>query len=517
MNDEPINLTDDGINVLSSLLLFTQVFFKLRTGRDFIVPRPEGRESHVITICRELTKVFYGEERRLLINVPPGHYKSTLLSYFVAWSLAHYPDCQFLYISYGKDLATGHTHNIKQIMQLPLYQDLFDVRIRRDSSAKDRFMTIQGGEVSAFGSDGDITGRNAGFSGVDRFSGAVILDDMHKPNEVHSDTMREAIKNGYQRTIEQRVRSPLVPLIGIGQILHESDLFVSLANGFDGHKWRVVKLQALDQHNNVLNPLVISKEELFIKREKSPYVFASQYQQDPIPAGGGIFKPEWFKKMTEEPKILETFLTVDTAETSKTYNDATVFSFWGIYRVNNFGRETDMLALHWIDCEELWCEPKDLKDEFLQFYARCMLHKVSPKKVAIERKSTGVTLSSVLGEYQGIQIINVERTRASGTKTDRYLEIQPYISSHLVSIPERAYHTDLCLEHCRKITANNSHGRDDIADTLYDAVKIGLISRLIISSHADSMQQDIIVQQIADKHARVQALRDKRYDNRERR
>ena len=27
-------------------------------------------------------------------------------------------------------------------------------------------------------------------------------------------------------------------------------------------------------------------------KEESPYVFASQYQQDPQPAGGGIFKKE---------------------------------------------------------------------------------------------------------------------------------------------------------------------------------------------------------------------------------
>jgi len=65
------------------------------------------------------------------------------------------------------------------------------------------------------------------------------------------------------------------------------------------------------------------------KQEKNPYVFASQFQQDPIPAGGALFKPENFIYLDHEPKIITSFITADTAETSKSYNDATVFCFWG--------------------------------------------------------------------------------------------------------------------------------------------------------------------------------------------
>jgi len=213
------------IQLLGSLLLFTKTFFKLYTGREFNISTPQSREPHQITICKTLTDIFYLKNLRLYINIPPGHGKSTFLTYFVAWAFAHYPDCQFLYISYGQELAAKHTANIKAIMQMPTYQQLFGVKIDPNSSAKDDFATNYGGRVKAFGSNGSITGQDAGLPGEERFTGCVIMDDMHKPGEVFSDRMREYVMQNYGYTIQPRPRSPIVPMVAIGQRLHEDDIF----------------------------------------------------------------------------------------------------------------------------------------------------------------------------------------------------------------------------------------------------------------------------------------------------
>src|SRR6202451_4388428 len=89
------------VKLWGSLLLFTQVFYKLRTGREFSVSQPICREPHVITLCKALTRVLRGEMPHLLINIPPRYGKTELLIHFVAWSLSRYPDSQFLYISYS--------------------------------------------------------------------------------------------------------------------------------------------------------------------------------------------------------------------------------------------------------------------------------------------------------------------------------------------------------------------------------------------------------------------------------
>ena len=486
--------------LLGSLLLFIQTFYKILTGRDFIVTQPVNRESHQIIICRELTKMFHLETANIVINVPPGHGKSTMLIYFIAWAMAHYPDSQHLYISYSKELAARHTFTIKQIMMLPYYRKLFGIEIRRDSSAKADFTTTQGGCVAAFGSEGAITGRDGGLPGMNRYSGCVVIDDPHKPDEVHSDTIRQRVIDNYNQTIKERRRSPNVPFCCMGQRLREEDLYEYLLNGNDGYYWNRVILKALDDAGNALNPMVRTKEMLLKEKQFNPYVFSAQHQQEPQPAGGGIFKEEWFTLLDDDPEILSTFITVDSAETKEEWNDATVFSFWGIYKIKQFNVDTELYGLHWINCVELRIEPKDLQNEFLQFYADCMRYHVKPLIAAIEKKSTGVTLCSILKEIQGLQIIEIKRTvdelidkkdSRYVNKIARFLSIQQYIASKYVSFPKYSKHSEMCIKHMGKITANDTHAHDDIADTCYDAIKLALIDKIALSYKYNNEQDEI--------------------------
>lgn len=484
-----------------SLLEFTRFFYKHLTGRDFIVSNPLGRESHHITVCRAFTNLF--EEQRhaygLIINLPPGYGKSVMTCMWIAWCYSHYPDCNFLYISYSHDLAAAHTAFIKQIMTSSLYRFLFGVEISSETRAKDFFMTTMGGACAAFGSSGAVTGRNAGNIGLSRFSGAVVIDDAHKPNEIHSDSIRESVTRNYVETISQRPRDNVVPIAFIGQRLHEEDLAAYLMSGKDVRKWDKVILQGIDIAGNALYPEAQSLEYLLELKEKQPFVFCSQIQQEPISSGGSMFKPEWFVLLDTEPDILTTFITADTAETDKNWNDATVFSFWGIYEVESFGKKTGQMGLHCLDSIELRIEPKDLKEAFLDFYANCTLHKIPPMMAAIERKSTGVTLVSVLRDLRGMTIREIERTRASGSKTERFFEIQPYIASKLISFPVYGRHTERCITHMSKITANNSHAHDDYADTLADAVRIALIEKTLYTNKEKDNNQRQIMQKMSQK------------------
>lgn len=494
--------------LLGSLLEFCKTFFPLLTGRDFIVSSPLGRESHIIIICRELVALHRGELEtpRLLINVPPGHFKSTLLCMFVGWCFAHNPRCNFLYISYSKPLAVKHTATIKQLLSLRHYQYLFDVKISSDSKAKEYFKTEQGGHVSAYGSSGSITGQDAGLP-QPGFNGAVIMDDMHKPDEVFSDTLRQSVIDNYLNTITKRARHTDTAFICLAQRLHEDDICQFLKDGRDGYKWRQVILQSLDAAGNALFPEVFPKDMLLKTKEFAPYVFAAQDQQEPAPAGGSVFKPEWFYLLDDEPELLQTFICCDTAETAASHNDATVFSFFGIYKIKQTGVDIEQLALHWIDCYECRVEPKDLENEFLTFWADCMRHKVQPSIAVIEKKSTGVTLSSILQSRRGLQIRSIERTRASGSKAQRYLEIQPLIAKGLVSFTKGARHSDMCLRQAEKITANDTHRHDDIIDTLYDGCKIALIDKSLYTEHKENETRRKIISNINRKQMQNKRLR----------
>lgn len=491
-----------------SFLMFCETFFPLVTGREFKISSPLGRESHFITISRELTSAFRLETQSLIINVPPGSGKSTILCLWVAWAMSRYPDCQFLYVSYGFELAAKHTEFIRRIIMLSHYQKLFGVSIRHDMKAKDHFVTNYGGSVKAFGSSGPITGQDAGLPNLPRFTGAVIMDDMHKPDEVHSDTMRQSVVKNYQETIVQRPRSPNVPMIFIGQRLHEDDLPAFLLSGKDERTWKAIVLKALDEANNALYPDINPKAQLLEKKDKNPYVFSSQYQQEPIPAGGALYKERDFMLLDVEPDFLCTFITADTAETAQSYNDASVFSFWGLYKVNDFGQDVELFAIHSIDCWEIRVEPKELEGSFKSFYGDCMLHKTKPMIAAIEKKSTGVTLLSVLEDVRGLELREVKRTKASGSKTARFLEMQPYIASRLVTFSRNARHAEQCITHMMKITANDTHRHDDIADTFYDAIKMALIDKtLFLQSTARAKQQAVTNHLAGNFNERLTAIR----------
>ena len=494
--------------LVNSLLYFTQIFYLLRTGRTFELSNPPGRESHYISICRALTRVFDGKCKRLLINVPPRYGKTELAINFVSWAIAQYPDSNNLYVSYSHSLAKKQTQTIRNIIQMQEFTDMFGVSLKDDTSAKDNFETVQGGSVYAAGAGGSITGRGAGIKNVNRFGGCIIIDDIHKPDEVTSDTIREGIVDWYYNTLQSRTNSPSTPIIFIGQRLHEDDLAANLINSGE---WETLIIKSIDDAGNPLHPQMHDLKTLNKMKNDSPYVFAAQYQQDPQPAGGGIFKPEWFVTHEIEPDILSTFITVDSAETSKDYNDASVFSFWGLYKIKVSDIESDLYALHWLNCLELRVEPKDLKQAFLNFYANCMKHKIKPSIAAIEKKSTGVTLLSVLSEYQGLQLIDIERNKSSGSKIERFLEAQPYVASRLISLPTYGKHTPMCIEHCRKITANDSHRFDDIADTMYDAIKIALIDRTIINKRATIRDNANLAKNVMSNSQNVDRLKKAAY------
>lgn len=497
----------------SSFLSFTSFFYPILTGRKFILSNPVGRESHHITIGKALTQACRLEipNHRLIINVSPGSGKSTMLSMWVAWTMAKYPDARFLYISYSKVLAAKHTETIKRIMQLSHYQHLFNVKIRHDSKAREYFQTTSGGAVAAFGSGGAITGQDAGLPGLDRFSGAVIIDDAHKPDEVHSDTIRQSVIDNYRETIQQRARGINVPFIFIGQRLHEDDLGAYLISGKDGYDWHKVILKSIDEAGNALYPEVDTLTKLLKRQETDPYVFASQYQQDPIPSGGALFKPEWFVMLDEEPDVIYSFITADTAETSKSYNDATVFSFWGIYDIESYGVKTGQYGLHWIDTLECRIEPKDLKSTFLEFWSQCMRYKKPPQMVAIEKKSTGGTLLSLLDEIRTVKLMDIPRTKEQGNKTKRFLAAQPYLAERRISFPSMGRHVKLCVEHMSKITANETHRWDDIADTAADAIRIALIDKTITSSSINTTNYHVIAKELGVKSNHANKLRQNAY------
>ena len=512
LDDEMIELR---ARLQSDLMLFTGIFFKSLTGRDYIVPYPENMVSHVKQICDALTDVHQGRCKRLMIHVPPRAGKSYLVISFIAWALSINPRCNFIYASYGHNLVIKHTSTIRDLMQLHSYKNIFGVDLSKDTNAKDWFKTRDGGEVMGAGTGGPILGNGAGVRGCrEYFSGALIIDDSQNPEKLFiSKKESDDIYDWYAYKALDRLNGiDYQPIIIICHRMGNNDLPQRILDNSKPDEWRVINIPALyDNETKSFYPEEYSVETLLDLKHRFKYLYYTKMQQSPLSQSENLFPESSFEIKESEPKILFTFITADTAETSKTYNDPTVFSFFGVYKVD---RLNDIYGLHWIDCEQIWVEPKDLETRFMQFYSKCCHHSCGPSFVAIEKKSTGVTLLSVLKLYQGLELIDINRTSASKDKVSRFISVQPYINKRLVSFTKSALHKDMCIDHCIQICPDGSHARDDIMDTLYDGIKLGLIDKAINQRfiRSETKEQSVsFLRDLANDFTNIQRLKEARY------
>ena len=254
------------------------------------------RAGHHRQICDALMRVFNGECRRLIINIPPRYSKTELaVIMFIAWALGQCPDAAFIHTSYSATLATNNSANVRDLVQHEAYREIFPaVQISDDSRAKDHWKTTAGGVMYAAGAAGTITGFGAGRM-RETFGGAIIIDDPHKADEARSDVIRKGVLDWFAGTLESRKNDPeRTPIILIMQRLHEDDLSGWLLAGGNGEEWEHLCLPAwADEAEGLpLWPQKHSAADLVRLEAASPYTFAGQYRQRPAPPSGGLFKPD---------------------------------------------------------------------------------------------------------------------------------------------------------------------------------------------------------------------------------
>lgn len=258
---------------------------------------------HHPAICDALEDVFYGRTKRLILNLPPRYSKTQLVKCFVAWSMGHVPDSEFIYTSYSGRLATASSYDVRGMLDEPEYKAIFPgVSLRTDSQAKDEWRTTEGGMMYAVGAGGTITGYGAG-KHRSGFGGGIIIDDPLKADEARSDVQRQNIIDWYRDTLSSRVNSPETPIIYIGQRLHETDLAGWLLNGGSGEKWEHVCFPAIQSDGTALWPEKHTIEDLRRMEGAMPYTFAGQYMQRPAPAEGGLFKPDRLEVIDAVPAL----------------------------------------------------------------------------------------------------------------------------------------------------------------------------------------------------------------------
>ena len=281
-----------------SLEYFTRYFFKKKFGKKFIM------NEHHYVIIDTLEKVARGELKRVIFNIAPRYSKTELIvKNFIAWCLALNAAAKFIHLSYSDQLALDNSEEVKDLLQSDDFRNIFpSVEIKKDSRAKNKWYTQGMGGVLARSSSGQVTGFGAGrvdeegemndfltdLEKFQNFGGAIIIDDPIKPDDANSDTVRDKINYKFETTIRNRVNSRNTPIIVVMQRLHEEDLCGYLQE-LEPDEWTVIEMPVIKEDGTALWPHKHTVDELLKIKKANPFVFETQYMQNPVTQEGILF------------------------------------------------------------------------------------------------------------------------------------------------------------------------------------------------------------------------------------
>ncbi|OED34605.1 hypothetical protein AB832_07205 [Flavobacteriaceae bacterium (ex Bugula neritina AB1)] len=456
MSEERRLTTEDKENCIFNFMWFVETVFKSLNNTNF------NTNWHHELIATELEKVYIGRKNNLIINLPPRHSKTEMMKYFVAWSLGANPASKFLYITYSARLATDISKEIKDIVLSDIYREIYPhVKIRGDIKAGNNWSTTYGGNVYASGSAGTITGKGAGRLG-DTFAGAIIVDDPHKVDEVHSVIKMNKVIDNFRRTIKTRKNNANTPIVVVQQRLHVDDLSGFLLRGGDGNRWDNILISAIDKNKKALWEERESLKTLLAIKKSDPYTFSAQYMQEPIILGGGLIKTEWFCWYDTLPRLEFLFITGDTAQKTKEYNDYSVFQCWGVSEYKIY--LLDMTRGKW--------EAPELHSEALNFFKRCSDRYTSRysaiREFLIEDKVSGTGLIQSIGR-EGVPVKGIKRHK---DKLTRIMDVVNYIRVGSVYLPKGRNFIEDFIAECSQITQSMTHRHDDQVDCMVDALDV---------------------------------------------
>ena len=125
-----------------SLLFFTRYIFKENTGKKF-----EVAEFHK-TLVNTLQRVYDGEIKRLIINIPPRYGKTEIaVKMYICWVLSKNPAAKFIHLSYSDALALDNSSQTREYLQSDAFQRVWDITLKKDSQSQKKWYTTQGGGV----------------------------------------------------------------------------------------------------------------------------------------------------------------------------------------------------------------------------------------------------------------------------------------------------------------------------------------------------------------------------------
>ena len=444
--------------------------------------------------------IYDNKLKRITLNIPPRSAKTTLAIYFIVYSWTINPKANFIYTSFSQDLLTDISRKLALILENNIYkamypqgsiqqEDLYEDPINdfwkeylfqttgKNVYSSKKIITYAGGICLFSAMGAQITGFGAGIR-KPGYTGALIIDDANKPNEMRYEKYRKAIIDHYEGTLLNRMNHSDVPIINIQQRLHMVDLSGVLEAKYN---FLTIKKPLLDDNGICQIPSQYTAERIKELKQNN-YEFQAQYMQSPIIQGGQVIKRDYFKyyPVNQQFKYKRVLIAADTAMKVKEYNDYSVFIAGGVTAENK---------LHILDMVRGKWEAPELERTAINFWNNFKRNAETGlicSGLYVEDKASGTGLIQGLKSKYGIPVLGL---KADSDKLTRVENILPYLESGQVLLPENENYSfvpDL-LNECESFTRDMSHLHDDIVDALAHLVTEALAKTVV--SYLDFFMQ----------------------------
>jgi len=488
----------------------------LKHGWRYVDPSPFTDGWPIEAVAEHLQAVCDGEIKRLIINIPPRCAKSSLTSVaFPAWvwtqkinSPTSGPGVQFLHASYAQQLALRDSVKCRRLIESPWYKERWGDRygLTGDQNTKTRFDNTKGGSRLSTSVGSALTGEGGNI---------IVVDDPNAAQEAFSEATIEATIEWWDSALSTRLNDPRSgAFVVIQQRLSEEDLTGHILSKSAGD-WTHLMLPMRYEPDRSFTTVIGWKDprtepgqllwpERFgdnevdvLERQLGPWAAAGQLQQRPEPKGGGVIKREWWQlwdRDDEFPPIEYTIASLDTAYTTKTENDFSALTVWGVFS----GGEQKAMANRMVKPDgELTASIKRTYTEehpriilLHAWQARLELHELVEKvmqtykdvkgfdKLLIENKAAGHSVAQEIRRLYGHEDFAVQLVDPKGQdKLARLYSVQHLFAEGLIYAPDRAW-ADMVIT---QVSTFPKGKYDDLTDTVSMALKhlreIGLLVR----------------------------------------
>lgn len=383
---------------------------------------------------------------RLAVSIGPQEGKSSRLTKVGSlWALTDDPERRIAIASYAQPLSEGFGREIRNwITTNNGDEGTLDLglRIAPDYGSAKRWQLDghRGGLVAV--------GIGSGFTG--RAAEALVIDDPFADMEqAQSAYFRDRVWSWWQSVAAPRL-APAAPVLVICTRWHEDDLVGRLVAAEDGHRWRVINIPALADHDPAKgqsDPLGREPGQWLesargrtaaqweqVRIQAGTRVFTALYQGRPSPDAGNVWQRHWWRRYREplwsqHPDrpgaylvhgVDELVISVDCAFKDTKSSDFVVIQVWA-------RRGASVYLLYQVR------KRLSFTDTVTAFSGTCAMWPQASRKLVEDKANGTAVIDSLKSKIPGIVAVTPHESKYA-----RASAVSPFIEAGNVHLPDPA-------------------------------------------------------------------------------